>query len=148
MATEKRRNMVLHFDLNRPVIMSDAAGVVARSVAVPTNLFSGLRCSLDGFGATLSLVSACKRVVQELDLLVDGHHLIGLPTMADHFRLKLQPSARCATTFYRDGFEADDTALALGTLIKSIQETPEVERAFATITELKLIHSLFKMYTV
>ncbi|CAH0490993.1 unnamed protein product [Peronospora farinosa] len=111
MATEKRRNMVLHFDLNRTVIMSDAAGVVARSVTVPKNLFSGLRCSLDGFGATL-------RVVQELDLLVDGHHLIGLPTMADHFRLKLQPSARCATTFYRDGFEADDTALALGTLIK------------------------------
>ncbi|CAI5703655.1 unnamed protein product [Peronospora effusa] len=72
-----------------------------------------------GFGATIeSGISLQKKVLQELDLLVGGHHLNGLPTMADHFRLKLQPSARCATTFYRDGFEADDTALALGTLIK------------------------------
>ncbi|CAI5703683.1 unnamed protein product [Peronospora effusa] len=103
MATEKRRNMVLHFDLNRPVIISDAAG--GRST----------------FGCRAN--EPVLKVVQELDLLVDGHHLIGLPTMADHFRLKLQPSARCAATFYRDGFEADDTALAVGTLIKVLFST-------------------------
>ncbi|RMX66824.1 hypothetical protein DD238_006529 [Peronospora effusa] len=34
----------------------------------------------------------------------------------NHFRLKLEPSARCVATFYCDGFKADGTALALGTL--------------------------------
>ncbi|CAH0489049.1 unnamed protein product [Peronospora farinosa] len=57
-------------------------------------------------------------VARELDLLVDGHHPIGLPALPDHFRLKIEPSARCIATFYRDGLEADGTVLALGTLTK------------------------------
>ncbi|CAI5743695.1 unnamed protein product [Peronospora destructor] len=57
-------------------------------------------------------------VARELDLFVDNHHPIGLPALPDHFRLKLKPSAHCIATFYRDGFEADGTVLALGTLIK------------------------------
>ena len=57
-------------------------------------------------------------VARELDLFVDGRHPIGLPALPNRFRLKLQPSAHCIATFYRDGFEADGTALALGTLTK------------------------------
>ncbi|KAF1790312.1 hypothetical protein GQ600_18223 [Phytophthora cactorum] len=49
-------------------------------------------------------------VARELDLLVDGQH--------PRFRLKLEPTARRIGTFYRDGFEADGTALAVGTLTK------------------------------
>ncbi|OWZ02644.1 hypothetical protein PHMEG_00025758 [Phytophthora megakarya] len=57
-------------------------------------------------------------VAKELELLVDGQHPVGLPALPERFRLKLEPSARCVGTFYRDGFEADGTALAVGTLTK------------------------------
>ena len=57
-------------------------------------------------------------VARELDFFVDGRHPIGLPALPNRFRLKLQLSAHCIATFYRDGFEADGTALALGTLTK------------------------------
>ncbi|CAH0479614.1 unnamed protein product [Peronospora belbahrii] len=58
-------------------------------------------------------------VARELDLFVDGQHPIGLPALPEHFRLKLEPSACSLATFYRDGFGADGTALALGTLTKA-----------------------------
>ncbi|KAG7387940.1 hypothetical protein PHYPSEUDO_013338 [Phytophthora pseudosyringae] len=57
-------------------------------------------------------------VARELELLVDGQHPVGLPALPERFRLKLEPSARRVGTFYRDGFEADGTALAVGTLTK------------------------------
>ncbi|KAG3203727.1 hypothetical protein PC128_g2448 [Phytophthora cactorum] len=57
-------------------------------------------------------------VARELDLLVDGQHPVGLPALPERFRLKLEPTARRIGTFYRDGFEADGTALAVGTLTK------------------------------
>jgi hypothetical protein len=57
-------------------------------------------------------------VARELELLADGQHPVGLPALPDKFRLKLEPSARRVGTFYRDGFEADGTALAVGTLTK------------------------------
>ena len=46
-----------------------------------------------------------------MNLFVDGRYPIGLPALPNRFRLKLQPSAHCIATFYRDGFEADGTAL-------------------------------------
>ncbi|GMF67523.1 unnamed protein product [Phytophthora fragariaefolia] len=57
-------------------------------------------------------------VARELDLLADGRHPAGLPALPDKFRLRLEPSARRVATFYRDGFGADGTALAVGTLNK------------------------------
>ncbi|KAE8994297.1 hypothetical protein PR003_g21547 [Phytophthora rubi] len=57
-------------------------------------------------------------VARELDLLVAGQHPVGLPALPDKFRLKLEPSDRRVATFYRDGFAADGTALAVGTLTK------------------------------
>ncbi|EGZ23058.1 hypothetical protein PHYSODRAFT_310646 [Phytophthora sojae] len=57
-------------------------------------------------------------VARELDLLVDGQHPVGLPALPEKFRLKLEPSERRVGTFYRDGFGADGTALAVGTLTK------------------------------
>ncbi|KAK1938888.1 hypothetical protein P3T76_008963 [Phytophthora citrophthora] len=57
-------------------------------------------------------------VAKELELLVDGQHPVGLPALPEHFRLNLEPSAHCVGTFYRDGFESEGTALALGTLTK------------------------------
>ncbi|KAG6608899.1 uncharacterized protein IUM83_12902 [Phytophthora cinnamomi] len=57
-------------------------------------------------------------VARELDLLVDGRHPVGLPALPEKFRLKLQPGDRRVGTFYRDGFDADGTALAVGTLTK------------------------------
>ena len=50
-------------------------------------------------------------VARELNRFVDRRHPIGLPALPNRFRLKLQPSAHCIATFYRDGFEADGTAL-------------------------------------
>lgn len=57
-------------------------------------------------------------VAKELELLVNGQHPVGLPPLPDRFRLQLEPSACRVATFYRDGFEANGTALALGTLLK------------------------------
>ncbi|RLN50709.1 hypothetical protein BBJ29_005135 [Phytophthora kernoviae] len=57
-------------------------------------------------------------VARELDFLVDGQHPVGLPALPERFRLNLEPSARRVGTFYRDGFEVDGTALAVGTLTK------------------------------
>lgn len=57
-------------------------------------------------------------VARELDLLVDGKHPVGLPALPEKFRLSLEPSARRVGTFYRDGFDANGTALAVGTLTK------------------------------
>ncbi|CAI5714541.1 unnamed protein product [Peronospora destructor] len=63
----------------------------------------------------------------EIDLFVDDHHTIGLPALPDYFRLKLKLSAQCIAAFYRDGFEADGTALALGTLTKVLFSTKLAE---------------------
>ncbi|CAI5737156.1 unnamed protein product [Peronospora destructor] len=68
-------------------------------------------------------------VARELDLFVDDHHPIGLPALPDRFRLKLKPNAHCIVTFYCDGFEADGTALGLGTLTKNVK----VIRGFQSI---------------
>lgn len=57
-------------------------------------------------------------VANELELLVDGHHPMGFPALPERFRLKLEPKAQCVGTFYRDGFDAAGTALAVGTLVK------------------------------
>ncbi|CAI5714554.1 unnamed protein product [Peronospora destructor] len=61
----------------------------------------------------------------------DDHHTIGLPALPNHFRLKLKLSAQCIAAFYRNGFEADGTALALGTLTKNVK----VIRGFQSIQE-------------
>ncbi|KAL4159398.1 hypothetical protein PRNP1_005158 [Phytophthora ramorum] len=57
-------------------------------------------------------------VARELEFLVDGRHPVGLPALPEQFRLNLEPDARRVGTFYRDGFEAEGTALAVGTLTK------------------------------
>ncbi|KAL4174898.1 hypothetical protein KRP22_006827 [Phytophthora ramorum] len=57
-------------------------------------------------------------VARELEFLVDGRHPVGLPALPEQFRLNLEPDARRVGTFYRDGFDAEGTALAVGTLTK------------------------------
>lgn len=58
-------------------------------------------------------------VAKELELLVDGKHpFCPGTTLPDTFKLDVSPGSARVGTFYRDGYSADGTALAVGTLMK------------------------------
>ncbi|CAI5746251.1 unnamed protein product [Peronospora destructor] len=120
MASTRRRNVVLYFDLNRTFVMSDAAG--SRTIENAVNYLLS-ECTWGYVNPLLHSNGRCT----EIDLFVDDHHTIGLPALPDYFRLKLKLSAQCIAAFYRDGFEADGTALALGTLTKVLFSTKLAE---------------------
>lgn len=59
-------------------------------------------------------------VAKELELLVNGAHpyAVGQPPLPRAFLLNVAPGSNAVGTFYRDGYDASGTALAVGTLTK------------------------------